>query len=143
MYEVYSVNQYDSINEAEAVTNPELPELITSHAFLVGRIIVEVGATTGVTQTAFATVFQASGYAPSAGNHNDLSGLQGGVGGQYYHLTSDEYNNNAYTNVDNNFSTTQTINGNLKVTNSVSGNTNSISSDNLIAVALLYLSNNT
>ena len=143
MYEVYSTSEYDSITEAEAATNPELPELITSHAFLVGRIIVEVGATTGITQTAFATVFQASGYAPSAGNHNDLSGLQGGTGGEYYHLTSDEYNNNAYTNVDNNFSTTQTINGSLKVTGDVSANTNSISSDNLITVALLYLSNNT
>ena len=25
-------------------------------------------------------------------NHNSLSGLQGGVGGQYYHMTSDQYN---------------------------------------------------
>jgi len=110
---------------------------------LVGRIIVEVGASTGITQTAFATVFQPTGYAPSAGNHNDLSGLQGGVGGQYYHLTSNEYNNNAYKNIDNNFSATQTVNGNVKITGDVSGNTNSVSSDNLITVALLYLSNNT
>jgi len=116
LYEVYGTTQYDSVNEAEAATNPELPELISSHAFLVGRIIVLVGATTGVTQTAFATVFSPSGYVPSAGEHNDLTGLQGGTAGQYYHLTSNQYNNNAYTNVNNNFSTGQTINGDLIIT---------------------------
>jgi len=143
LYEVYGIAQYDSVIEAEAATNPELPELISSHAFLVGRVIVEVGATTGVTQTAFATVFSPSGYVPSAGEHNDLTGLQGGTAGQYYHLTSNEYNYNAYTNIDNNFSTGQTINGTITVTDSVASNNNSITSDNLITMALLYLSNNT
>lgn len=142
LYEVYSTNEYDSVTEAEAATNPELPELITSHAFLVGRIIVQVGETTGITQTAFGTVFAPSGYAPSGGVHNDLSGLQGGTGGQYYHLTSDQYNNNAYTNVDNNFSTQQTFTD-VKITGTLSGNTNSMSVDNLVIVGLLYLSNNT
>jgi len=116
IYEVYSTAQYDSVTEAEAATNPDLPELITSHAFLVGRIIVLVGANTGITQTAFATVFSPSGYVPSSGVHNNLSGLQGGTSGEYYHLTSSEYNNLAYKNVNNNFSSSQTINGTLSAT---------------------------
>jgi hypothetical protein len=139
LYEVYGVSEYDNVSLAQLATEPLLPELITSHAILLGRIIVQVGASTGVTESAFSTVFQAT----QVTSHNDLTNLQGGLAGQYYHLNSNQYNNNAYTNVNNNFSTTQTINGNLKVTDSVSGNTNSISSDNLIAVALLYLSNNT
>ena len=93
LYEVYGNNEYTSLAEAEAADSPALPELITSHAFLVGRIVVKAGETTGSTQTAFGTVFTATGSAPTSGIHNDLNGLQGGVGGEYYHLTSTEYNN--------------------------------------------------
>ena len=103
LYEVYGNGEYASVALAEVADSPSLPELITSHAFLVGRIIIEVGATTGDTQTAFGTVFQATGSAPSSGVHNDLTGLQGGAGGEYYHLTSDEYNNNTYGSGTNNY----------------------------------------
>jgi len=115
LYEVYGNGEYASVAEAEAANSPSLPELITSHAFLVGRIVVKVGETTGSTQTAFGTVFTATGSVPSSGNHNDLTGIQGGTGGEYYHLTFNEYNNNAYKNVDNNFASGQTINSYLKV----------------------------
>jgi hypothetical protein len=103
LYEVYGNGEYASVALAEIADSPSLPELITSHAFLVGRIIVEAGVSTGITQTAFGTVFQATGSAPSSGVHNDLTGLQGGAGGQYYHLTSDEYNNNTYGSGTNNY----------------------------------------
>jgi hypothetical protein len=93
LYEVYGNGQYDSVALAEASSSPELPELVSSHAFLVGRIVVGVGETTGITQTAFGTVFQPSGYAPSSGLHNSLSGLQGGTSGEYYHLTQNQINN--------------------------------------------------
>jgi len=91
LYEVYGNNEYLSILEAESASEPTLPELITSHAFLVGRIIVKVGELTGITQTSFGTVFQPSGYA--SGFHNDLLNIQGGAPGEYYHLSSTEYNN--------------------------------------------------
>jgi hypothetical protein len=93
LYEVYGTGEYDSVVLAEASSSPELPELVSSHAFLVGRIVVGVGETTGITQTAFGTVFQPSGYAPSSGLHNSLSGLQGGTSGEYYHLTQNQINN--------------------------------------------------
>jgi hypothetical protein len=113
IYEVYGTNEYTNILDAEASTEPNLPELITSHAFLVGRIIVGVGLTTGVTQSAFSTVFQPSG---AAGIHNDLLNIQGGAPNEYYHLSSNEYNNLAYTNVDNNFNIGQTFNNGLTAT---------------------------
>lgn len=113
LYEVFGNNEYVSVASAELSLEPLLPELITSHAFIVGRIIVGVGQTTGLTQTAFVTPFVST----QVTNHNDLLGLQGGGPGEYYHLSSNEYNNLAYTNVDNNFSVNQTINGDLIVTN--------------------------
>lgn len=118
LYEVYGTSQYDSVADAELSEEPALPELVTSHAFLTGRIIVEVGQNTGYTQSAFVTTFQST----NIQNHNDLTGLQGGSAGEYYHLTSTEYTNNAYSNVNNNFSTDQTINGSLTV-NTISAST--------------------
>lgn len=113
LYELISYGQYDTVQLAEASPEPNLPELITSHAFLVGRIIVEVSATTGITQSAFNTVFQPSG-APVL--HNDLAGIQGGLSGQYYHLDSNKYNNLALTNTNNNFSVGQSFNAGLTAT---------------------------
>jgi hypothetical protein len=107
IYEVFSQDQYDSFANAELASVPTIPELISSHAVLVGRIIVEVGTFSGVAQISFVTTFQSS----SVTNHNDLIGLQGGQSGQYYHLDESEYNNNAYKNIDNEFTTNQTING--------------------------------
>jgi len=109
LYEVFGNNEYISVAAAELSLEPLLPELITSHAFIVGRIIVGVGQTTGFTQTTFVTPFVST----QVTNHQDLLGLQGGGPGEYYHLSSNEYNNLAYTNVDNNFNTDQTINGGL------------------------------
>ena len=112
LYEVYGTNQYDSVAEAQLSVEPALPELITSHAFLTGRIIIQVSATTGYVESAFVQVFQST----QVTQHNDLINIQGGTSGQYYHLTASEYTNNAYTNVDNNFSTNQTINGSVSAT---------------------------
>jgi hypothetical protein len=105
LYEVYSTSEYDSVALAQLATEPSLPELITSHAILLGRIIVEVGATTGLTESAFGTVFQST----QVTSHNDLFGLQGGSAGQYYHLNSNQYNNLALTNIDNIFGTGQSF----------------------------------
>jgi hypothetical protein len=89
LYEVWGVDEYDSVSEAQLSTEPNLPELITSHAFLTGRIIVQVSATTGTVESAFTQVFQPS----TVQAHNDLTSIQGGQAGEYYHLTSSQYNN--------------------------------------------------
>jgi hypothetical protein len=69
-----------------------LPELILSHAFLVGRIIIQVGTfSNGVVENPFITKFAST----TVPNHNDLDGLQGGQENQFYHLTLSEYTNNA------------------------------------------------
>jgi hypothetical protein len=80
---------------------------------LVGRIIIEVSATTGITQSAFSSVFQPSG---APGVHNDLTNIQGGLPNQYYHLDSNKYNNLALTNTNNNFSAGQTFASGLTAT---------------------------
>jgi hypothetical protein len=119
LYEVYGTDEYDSVADAQLSVEPTLPELITSHAFLTGRIIVNVGQNTGYTESAFVRVFQST----QVTNHNDLLGLQGGTSGEYYHLSSTQYNNLAFKNVNNNFSTNQSIVGNLNITGVISGKT--------------------
>jgi hypothetical protein len=110
LYEVWGNNEYATIDDAEASGEPPLPELVTSHAFLVGRLIIQTGSFSAVTvQSSFTQQFQSS----QVTVHNNLSGLQGGSAGEYFHLTQSEYNNNAYTNVDNNFSVDQTFNANI------------------------------
>lgn len=112
LYEVWGTDEYDSVAEAQLSVEPSLPELVTSHAFLLGRIIVQVSATTGSVESAFVSVFQST----QVTAHNDLNAIQGGSAGEYFHLTSNQYSNNAYTNVDNNFSVGQTINGGVTAT---------------------------
>ena len=118
IYEVFSTNEYDSVASAQLSTEPVLPELITSHAILVGRIIILVGASTGLTESAFSTVFQST----QVTAHNDLTGIQGGGPGEYYHLTSSQYNNLPYKNSVNTFTQGQVF------TNGVSANTMTITS---------------
>jgi len=112
LYEVWSTDEYDTVSEAQLSTEPNLPELITSHAFLTGRIIVQVSATTGIVESAFVQVFQPT----TVQSHNDLTGIQGGSAGQYYHLTSSEYANVAYKNVNNIFSVGQLFNDGITAT---------------------------
>ena len=114
LYELYGEDQYDSLALAQLAGEPGTPDIINSHAFLVGRIIIQVGDNVGDIESSFVKSFQAS----SVISHNDLNGIQGGLENQHYHLSLNEYSNNALTNEDNLFSTSQTINGGLFVTGS-------------------------
>jgi hypothetical protein len=127
LYEVYSPNQYDSVALAQLSLEPSLPELITSHAILVGRIIVGVGVSTGLTESAFVNTFQST----NVTSHNDLAGIQGGTAGQYYHLTSNQYNNLALTNTNNYFSVGQTVNGYMSASTFTITSTPVNSNDNI------------
>ena len=118
IYEVYGTSQYDSVALAQLSTEPLLPELVTSHAILVGRIIVLVGASTGLTESAFTTVFQAT----QVTAHNDLNSIQGGTAGEYYHLTSNQYNNLPLKNSSNTFTQGQIFNSGITA-NTISATT--------------------
>jgi hypothetical protein len=58
-----------------------------------------------------------------AGNHNELSGIQGGQNNEYYHLSLNQYDNLALKNTNNSFTTSQYINGSVSATTFFSGNT--------------------
>lgn len=87
LYTVLGEGDY-TLAQAQASQPPSsLPANITSHAVLVGRIIVLKGASTATQiDSAFATVFTQS----AASIHNDLSGLQGGTASEYFHNTSNQ-----------------------------------------------------
>jgi hypothetical protein len=66
----------------------DIPEVISSHGRLIGRIIIQKNASTFAdVDSAFETVFTPSG----TQDHNELSGIQGGTAGEYYHLNSARY----------------------------------------------------
>lgn len=88
-YILLSTNEYAT--EALALASPlvtNLPELISSHADFIGRIVIQKGAVTGTIQSAFTTTFGASS---GITDHNILSGKQGGTVSEYYHSTLAEY----------------------------------------------------
>ena len=86
-------NKYNSITEAKASgIIGTLPELVTSHAVLIGRVIVEQGQDVQPTdiESAFTETFAAS---TPVTVHNDLAGLQGGSSTNYYHVSPQIYSN--------------------------------------------------
>ncbi len=82
-------NQAYSLGAAQVAQPPgSLPPVISSHCILVGRIIVNAGASTATQiDSAFSTQFTPT----AAVDHNSLANLQGGTANEYYHLTSAEY----------------------------------------------------
>jgi hypothetical protein len=52
-------------------------------------VIVQVGTYSGLAESSFVTTFQAT----NIQSHNDLTSLQGGSSGEYYHLSTNQYNN--------------------------------------------------
>jgi len=76
--------------EAQASVAPTLPSIISSTAVLVGRIIVQQGASSS---TEIDSAFTTSLGTGTATNHNDLMNIQSapsGVAGEYYHTSSDQ-----------------------------------------------------
>jgi hypothetical protein len=69
-------------------------------------------------------------------SHNNTLGLQGGTASEYYHLTAAQYAANAYTNVNNNFSTDQTITGDLTINSGILNGVGAFFSATLAALNL-------
>lgn len=83
-------SNYQYLDEASAdadVVPAEVPAVLTDVSLFVGRVIFQSGSTTGTAQSAFAYTFGSS----TVSQHNGLAGIQGGQGGEYYHLTNDQY----------------------------------------------------
>lgn len=93
LYMVLSPEEYESDILAKGSSVLHIvPELISSHAVLIGRVIVKKGETDSpylLTETLSTTPIYTS--ATPVNNHNDLALIQGGTTNQYYHLTSAEY----------------------------------------------------
>ena len=81
-------NESYTLADAQASTIPIVPDVVSSHAILVGRIIVERNATGS---TEIASSFDVSFISTPVTEHNTLSNLQGGAANQYFHLDSDSY----------------------------------------------------
>ena len=89
-YYILGTSQYVDLPTAVAIAAPpEIPSAVSSHAMLVGRMIVQSGSSTvNQIDSAFTVEFASA----PINDHNALSDLMGGAVNQYYHLTSAEYN---------------------------------------------------
>jgi len=77
-----------TLTQAVASAPPTPPAILPSVAILCGRIIVQKNAATATQiDSAFTQTFSSS----SVPVHNDLSGLQGGIADEYYHLTNAQH----------------------------------------------------
>lgn len=77
-----------TLAQAEASQVPDLPSQITNFYVLLGRIIVQKGDDTAYSiENVSNTVFTQA----AVSIHNELSGLQGGTAGAYYHLTGTQH----------------------------------------------------
>lgn len=86
LYMVLGTGDY-TLSDAQLSQPPAIPSTISSHAVLVGRIIVLKSASTATQiNSAFDTTFNQA----SITDHNNLSNLQGGTTNEYYHLTAQQ-----------------------------------------------------
>ena len=116
LYELYGDSQYDNVAQAQLSTEPVTPELISSHAFLVGRVIVQVGTYSAIAENIATSTFRTTQVA----NHNDLNNIQGGGPTEYYHLNANEHDHIALTNDSNDFTVAQNINASASISNDLS-----------------------
>jgi len=81
-------DEFDNTTDAEAAEIPTIPLSIYTHCILVGRIIcLKNAASAAAVASAFTTTFTAA----AVTDHANLTSLQGGQAGEYYHLTSAEH----------------------------------------------------
>lgn len=85
---VYGQGDYTLALAESAQPPSSLPNHVDQFGFLAAKIIIQKGnANIDVLSSAYDTTFTPSGTA----EHNELSGIQGGTGNEYYHLTSNQY----------------------------------------------------
>lgn len=85
---VLGQGDYTLAQAQQSTTPATLPGLLSAYASFIGRIIVKKNASVF---TEIVSAFTTQLGASTVTNHNDLSGLQGGTAGEYYHLTGSEH----------------------------------------------------
>jgi len=132
---IYGRDSYTDLSQAlsaSAPTNVPVEFLDQQHAFLIGAIIFEQGNDYPDTIRDLRPVLvsrdgSSGGGSSSISNHNDLSGLQGGAAGQYYHLSATGFNsgNSLYFSSNNggifSLSANATTNTKITINNSYAG----------------------
>jgi hypothetical protein len=88
---VLAPQAYDTFAEAIAAQpRNDLPPEFGVIAYLSGRIIVEQGETVATSsESAVESAFDQTFEGTAVTSHNSLSGVQGGLAGEYYHLSED------------------------------------------------------
>lgn len=81
-------NSYD-IDGAINALLPTPPDFLQKMGMLVGKIIIQSGASSAYS---IVSAFNTSFIGAVITSHNNLSNIDGGIPGQYYHLSSNEYN---------------------------------------------------
>jgi len=122
-YMLLGTDEYNSVGDAQLADRVQPPAIVSNHSIYVGRIVVEKDATSGEVTSGFTESIQ---YIP-INDHNQLTTLQGGTAGSYYH--SDQPIN---TTDDVTFSTVNVTN-NLLVSGKLSVNGDIISSTTMQA----------
>jgi len=84
-YVVYGRGSYTLVEATSAQPPVSLPDHVSGFSVLRAKIIIEKNGT-AFTEIENINDIKFSSTSPS--NHNELSGLQGGTAGEYYHLTS-------------------------------------------------------
>lgn len=77
---------FTTITDASNSNLPNIPDIVYRNSIFIGRIIVKKNDSSGVVEQVSSTSL---GYTQVL-DHNNLIGLQGGVAGEYYHLTNAE-----------------------------------------------------
>jgi len=93
IYVLIGQNQYATLLDAQNEIPPARPEELDEHGFYIAKICIQQGASTFADLTIIKPVVNASSSSSSSSitSHNNLTGLQGGTGNEYYHLTLTQY----------------------------------------------------
>ena len=86
---IYGRGNYTSTEAEDAQPPGDLPPEFGSHnAFVIGKVIIQNGATAfSSIQSAFAVSFTGA----TATDHNDTTNIQGGTSGEYYHINANQH----------------------------------------------------
>jgi len=85
---LYGQGDYTLANAEDASPPASIPEMLSEFCILAAKIVIQKAAVAFTSiVSAYITYFPTTNPA----NHNDLGALQGGVAGEYYHLTSAEH----------------------------------------------------
>ena len=87
IYIVMGIREHTTIDSSDYSVPLDIPTEVQILGMLVGGVIVQKNANTS---SSILNVFTTTYSSGTATDHNSLPGLQGGLAGEYYHLTGDQ-----------------------------------------------------